>query len=88
MAIARADSEAIRNFAKQVKQYVGQQEVLIGKLKKQYTAAGGQWNDLQYNKFGESLSDLESSIKRTAPAFHEYARKLEAKARQIDEYNS
>ena len=88
MARANADAEAIRNFAKQVKQYVRYQEALIGKLKKQYTAAGGRWNDLQYEKFGESLSDLESSIKRTAPAFDEYAKKLKEKADQIDIYNS
>ena len=88
MSRVSADSEAIRNFAKQVKHYIVQQEALIGKLEKQYRATGGQWRDLQYEKFGESLSDLESSIKRTAPAFYEYARKLEVKAQQIDEYDS
>ena len=37
MAKASADSEAIRNFSKQVKQYVTQQEALITKLKSQYS---------------------------------------------------
>lgn len=86
MAKANADSDAIRNFAKQVKQYVKQQEALISKLRTQYSAAGGQWNDLQYSKFGESLSELEKTIKKTAPAFEEYSKKLEGKARQIDQY--
>ena len=86
MAKASADSEVIRNFAKQVKQYVAQQEALINKLKTQYSAAGGQWNDLQYQKFGQALGELENTIKKTAPAFHEYSKKLESKAKQIDNY--
>lgn len=86
MAKASADSEAIRGFAKQVKQYVNQQEALISRLRAQYSAAGGQWNDLQYSRFGESLSELEQTIKKTAPAFNEYAKKLETKAKQIDQY--
>lgn len=86
MGKASADSEAIRNFAKQVKQYVSQQETLINKLKSQYSAAGGQWNDLQYQKFGQALGELEKTIKKTAPAFTEYSRKLQTKAKQIDQY--
>lgn len=86
MAKASADSDVIRNFAKQVKQYVSQQDALINKLKSQYSAAGGQWNDLQYQKFGQALAELEKTIKKTAPAFHEYSQKLETKAKQIDAY--
>ena len=86
MAKANADSEAIRNFSKQVKQYVSQQTALINKLKSQYSAAGGQWNDLQYHKFGQALGELEKTIKKTEPAFTEYAKKLEGKAKQIDIY--
>ena len=86
MAKANADSEAIRNFSKQVKQYVTQQSALINKLKTQYSAAGGQWNDLQYQKFGEALGELEKAIKRTEPTFIEYAKKLEGKAKQIEAY--
>lgn len=86
MAKANADSEAIRKFAKQVKAYVSQQEALINTLKSQYSSVGGQWNDMQYQKFGQSLGDLEKTIKKTAPAFQEYAKKLETKAKQIDQY--
>lgn len=86
MAKASADSEVIRNFAKQVKQYVAQQEALINRLKTQYSVAGGQWNDLQYQKFGQALGELENTIKKTAPAFYEYSKKLETKAEQIDNY--
>lgn len=86
MPKAVADSAAIRNFAKQVKQYVSQQDALINKLKSQYSAAGGQWSDLQYQKFGQALSELEKTIKKTSPAFQEYAKKLEGKAKQIDDY--
>ena len=86
MAKASADSEAIRNFSKQVKQYVTQQEALITKLKSQYSTAGSQWNDLQYQKFGQALGELEKTIKRTAPAFLEYSKKLYTKAKQIDVY--
>lgn len=86
MAKANADSEAIRNFAKQVKQYVTQQKALINKLKSQYSAAGSQWNDLQYQKFGQALGELEKTIKKTEPAFTEYSKKLEGKAKQIDAY--
>ena len=86
MGKANADSDAIRNFAKQVKSYVTQQEALINKLKSQYQATGGQWHDMQYAKFGQSLSELEKTIKRTAPAFAEYSKKLEVKAKQIDQY--
>ncbi len=88
MGKASADSEAIRNFSKQVKQYVSQQQALIQKLKTQYSSAGGQWNDLQYQKFGQALGELERVIKKTGPAFMEYSKKLETKAKQIDEYLS
>lgn len=86
MAKANADSEVIRNFSKQVKQYIAQQTILINKLKTQYSAAGGQWNDLQYQKFGEALNELEKTIKKTEPAFVEYSKKLEVKAKQLDVY--
>ena len=86
MAKANADSEAIRNFAKQVKQYVNQQTALINKLKSQYSAAGSRWNDLQYQKFGQALGELEKTIKKTEAAVTEYSKKLEGKAKQIDAY--
>ena len=86
MAKANADSEAIRRFSKQVQQYVTQQEALIRTLKSQYSAANSQWNDLQYQKFGQALDELEKTIKRTSPAFIDYSKKLEGKAKQIDAY--
>lgn len=86
MTKANADSETIRNFSKQVKKYVAQQTALINKLKTQYSAAGGQWNDLQYQKFGQALTELEKTIKKTEPAFVEYSKKLERKAKQLDIY--
>ena len=86
MGKAHADSEAIRAFAKQVKEYVREQEALIGKLRAKYSAVNSQWNDMQYQKFGAALSELEKAIKQTAPAFQEYAKKLEGKAKQVDEY--
>lgn len=86
MGKASADSEAIREFAKQVKQYVAKQEALINKLNAQYSAAGGRWNDLQYQKFGQALEELRKTVKKTAPAFQEYSKKLETKAKQIDIY--
>lgn len=86
MAKANADSETIRIFSKQVKKYVAQQIALIDKLKTQYSAAGGRWNDLQYQKFGQALTELEKTIKKTEPAFVEYSKKLESKAKQLDVY--
>lgn len=86
MTKANADSEVIRKFAKQVNQYVAQQTALINKLKSQYSAAGSKWNDLQYQKFGQALGELEKTIKKTEPAFTEYSKKLEGKAKQIDAY--
>lgn len=86
MGKAHADSDAIRAFAKQVNEYVREQEALISKLRGKYSAVNGQWNDLQYQKFGEALSELEKTIKKTAPAFQDYAKKLEGKAKQIDAY--
>ena len=86
MAKANADSAAIRNFSKQVKQYVKQQTALINKLKTQYSAAGSEWNDLQYQSFGQALIELERTIKKTEPAFMEYAQKLNNIAEQIDDY--
>lgn len=86
MTKANADSMAIRNFSKQVKQYVAQQTALIAKLKTQYSTTGERWNDLQYQKFGQALSELERMIKKTEPAFVEYSKKLEGKAKQLDVY--
>ena len=86
MAKASEDSEEIINFSRQVKQYVTQQEALITKLKSQYSTAGSQWNDLQYQKFGQALGELEKTIKKTAPEFLEYSKKLDTKAKQIDVY--
>ena len=86
MAKANADSQAIRNFAKQVKSFTSQQDALVRKLRAQYNAVGQQWSDMQYQKFGQSLSELEKAVKKCEPAFDEYTKKLEAKAKQIDAY--
>lgn len=86
MSKASADTDAIRKFAKQVKSYVSEQEALIGKLKSQYASVNSQWNDMQYQRFGASLAELEKSVKKQAPAFHDYAKRLENKAKQIDIY--
>lgn len=86
MGKAVADSEAMRNFAKQVKNYVAQQEALLQKLKGQYNAVGSQWKDMQYSKFGQSLAELEKYVKKQGPAFQEYAKRLEVKAKQVDDY--
>lgn len=86
MPKANTDSEAIKNFSKQVKKYVIQQTALVDKLKSQYSAAGARWDDLQYQKFGQALGELEKAIKKTEPAFTEYAKKLERKAKQLEAY--
>lgn len=83
-----ASSEALRDFASQIKTFIDDQERILSKLHSNYVNVGANWNDKQYQKFGQSMNTIVNDIRKIIPMCEESIIHLKNKADIIDEYNS
>ncbi|MGL5379329.1 hypothetical protein [Clostridium sp.] len=87
MSKINATPEAIREFAAEIKNFIEGQREVIGRLNNCYRNLGNDWNDPQYQKFGECLEMVTRGVGSVMPTCEETIRHLERKASILDEYN-
>lgn len=86
MSQINTSPKVLREFAKEIRNFIEGQEEVIGRLVTSYRNIGSEWNDVQYKKFGECLENIIKSVKSSIPECEMTAKNLEQKAKILDEY--
>lgn len=87
MSKINTSPEALRNFAKEIKRFIEGQEQVVGRLNSSYQNMNSEWNDPQYQKFGEAIQDIIKEVRAVIPECEQTIRYLEDKAKILDDYN-
>ena len=81
-----ASPETLRKFGEDIRKFAQDEAELIRRIKADYTNAGSEWQDSQYQKFGQCIEEIVTSINRLLPTCEETVAHLQKKANDLESY--
>lgn len=81
-----ADSEELRKFAAQLREFNNQLEQITYRIEGQVHQLGDTWRDDQYGKFTEEWYSTFRAINKYLDAAPDYVRHILIKASKLEEY--
>ena len=86
MAKVHADPVEIRRFQRNLGTFNRELKTLTGRLQTQLRTLGESWQDDEYRKFEQEISQVVTAFNRYLAESERYSKHLDKKARPLEEY--
>ena len=86
MPKAIVNSDDLKRFAKELKQFNGELSTMKARIERSFN--GLDWHDQEYKKFTDDFTHTMAVLKKFIDVAPDHIRLLEKKANIIDEYHS
>lgn len=88
MSRINASADGLRDFARKIENFIDEQEDILSRLRSSYTDMSSEWNDIQYERFGEIIDEIINNMKNVIPTCEDTIYHLQNKADILEDYIS